>query len=156
MVAKKFQNVVWQADEYLARKKNKGWFVGLGFAIILLVGLAVWFQWWSFAALIVVSALALLIYVIRPPKKVHYTLGAEGLSEGSKLYGYDEFKSFSVVKEKDFCLFSLIPRKRFSGRVIVLFPEEKGAEIVDILGMRLPMEDFKMDLIDKIVWFLKI
>jgi hypothetical protein len=49
-----------------------------------------------------------------------------------------------------------MPRKRFSPAVTVYFPKEKGEEIVDVFGARLPMEEVKLDLIDKIVRKLRI
>ena len=50
----------------------------------------------------------------------------------------------------------LIPRKKLSPSVKVYFPENKGEEIVDMFGMRLPMEEVKQDLLDKLVEFLRI
>ena len=50
----------------------------------------------------------------------------------------------------------LTPRKRFSPRVTVYFPQENGEAIVDAFGARLPMEEVKLDLLDKIVRALRI
>jgi hypothetical protein len=40
--------------------------------------------------------------------------------------------------------------------VTVYFPKEKGEEIGDMFGARLPMEQVKLDFIDKIVRRLRI
>ena len=50
----------------------------------------------------------------------------------------------------------LTPRKRFSPRTWVYFPEAQGEQIVDAFGARLPMEEVKLDFIDKIVRALRI
>ena len=50
----------------------------------------------------------------------------------------------------------LTPRKRFSPRVTVYFPEAQGEEIVDAFGARLPMEEVKLDMLDKLIKFLRI
>ena len=50
----------------------------------------------------------------------------------------------------------LIPRKRFGARVTVYFPEAQGEQIVDMFGERLPMEQVKLDVLDKLVRFLRI
>ena len=36
------------------------------------------------------------------------------------------------------------------------FPKEQGEEIVDVFGARLPMEEVKLDVLDKIVRKLRI
>jgi hypothetical protein len=38
----------------------------------------------------------------------------------------------------------------------VYFPEAQGEEIVDAFGARLPMEPVEMDLLDKLIKFLRI
>jgi hypothetical protein len=38
----------------------------------------------------------------------------------------------------------------------VYFPEKQGEEIVDMFGLRLPMEEVKLDMIDKLVRLLRI
>jgi hypothetical protein len=146
----------WEAKEYLVRDRNVGWFVGLIAVGLVLTGVAVWLQVWTFAVLVVVSVVALMVYVKRPPRTLHYSLSAKGLSEGNKLYGFDQFKSFGVMNEGVHFSVVLTPRKRFLPRVRVYFPESQGEEIVDIFGGRLPMEPVKLDFLDKAVNFLRI
>ncbi|MBR3319715.1 hypothetical protein IKG20_00170, partial [Candidatus Saccharibacteria bacterium] len=113
-------------------------------------------KWWTFTALIVLSAVALIIYAVRPPRKLRYSLSDKGLTEGNNLYKYDEYKSFGVLKDGNNYAIIMTPRKRFSPRVTVYFPQESGEEIVDAFGMRLPMEEVKLDFLDKIVRMLRI
>lgn len=148
--------VNWEAQEYIARDKNVGWYIGLALVGIVFSGLAIWLQQWTFLALIIVSIVAILVYTIRPPRMLHYSLSEKGLSEGNKLYGFDQFKSFGVMRDDKRFSIVLIPKKRFSPRVIVFFPESQGEQIVDVFGARLPMEDVKLDMLDKLVRFLRI
>lgn len=148
--------VNWEAEEYLQRDRRAGWYIGFFIVVAGLVVLSVVLKWWTFTALVVLSAIALLIYVMRPPRKLHYSLSSKGLSEGNNLYNYEDYKSFGVLKDGEHFAIILTPRKRFGGRVTVYFPEENGEEIVDAFGMRLPMEEVKLDFLDKIVRFLRI
>jgi len=50
----------------------------------------------------------------------------------------------------------LLPTKRFQPGVSVYFPEEAGEAIVDMLGVRLPMQELHLDAVDKIVRKLRI
>ena len=49
-----------------------------------------------------------------------------------------------------------MPKRRFGTRVTVYFPESQGEQIVDMFGERLPMEQVKLDVLDKLVRFLRI
>ena len=130
----------------------------MGFAVVVLAltALSVVLKWWTFTALVVFSAVALIIYSVRPPRKLHYSLSSKGISEGSNLYNYEDFKSFGVLEDGGSFAIVLTPRKRFSPRVTVYFPQENGEAIVDAFGARLPMEEVKLDLLDKIVRALRI
>lgn len=155
-MAKIIQNVSWEAEEYLEQKRNAWWYVGLFVVGIGLCVLSFFLQWWSFIALVVVCIIAILVTSSRPPRKIQYSLDQEGLTEGGKLHRYDEFRAFGILKEGSHFSAVLIPKKRFALQVKVYFPGGSGEAIVDALGARLPMEEVKLDLLDKIVNFLRI
>lgn len=155
-MAKTIQNVSWEAEEYLEQKRNAWWYVGLFAVGIGLCVLSFFLQWWSFIALVVVCIIAILVTSSRPPRKIQYSLDQEGLTEGGKLHRYDEFRAFGILKEGSHFSAVLIPKKRFALQVKVYFPGGSGEAIVDALGARLPMEEVKLDLLDKIVNFLRI
>lgn len=148
--------VNWEAYEYVTRDKHAGWYIGLAIIGIGLSALAIWLGQWTFLALVIVSVFALVVYTMRPPRMLHYSLSNKGLSEGNKLYSFKEFKSFGVLSEGKHFSIVLIPKKRFSAKVSVYFPEAQGEQIVDMFGERLPMEQVKPDLLDKLVKFLRI
>lgn len=160
MVNKKSENketvINWKAKEYVLREKNAGWYVGLVIVTLALAALAIWIQEYSFLVLVVLCAVVLVIYSVRPPRELHYSISSKGISEGNKLYSFEDFKAFGVLKEDKYFSIVLTPRKRFSPRQKIYFPEEKGEAIVDAFGYRLPMEEVKLDFLDKIVNFLRI
>ena len=121
--------ISWEAEEYIVRDKNAGWYVGMVVVGLLLSALAIWLQAWTFLAVIVLSVVALLVYTLRPPRMLHYSLTERGLSEGEHLYNYDDFKAFGVLKEGQHFAIVLTPRKRFSPRVTVFFPEARGRRL---------------------------
>ncbi len=152
----KIQDVSWEATEYIAKDHNAWWYLGL---VIITAGfgaLAVFLNGWTFLALIVLSAISLVIYTIRPPRKIKYKLDKDGLTEDNKVYKYDDYRAFGILKEGSNFSAVLIPKKRFGLSVKVYFPEGSGEAIVDALGARLPMEEVKLDFLDKIVNFLRI
>lgn len=155
-MTKKLQPVSWDAEEYIIRSHNAWWYVALVLVTLGLSTLAIWLQGWTFLILIILSAITVLVSNLRPPRKLHYKLDDEGLTEGAKLYKYEDFKAFGILKEENHFSAILIPRKRFGLQVKVYFPGNSGEAIVDQLGAKLPMEEVKLDMLDKIVNFLRI
>ncbi|MBR3137753.1 hypothetical protein IKG41_00135 [Candidatus Saccharibacteria bacterium] len=155
-MAKVNKDISWQAEEYIVRNRNAWWYVGLFAVGIALSVLAVFLNWWTFLALIILSVIAILTSNFRPPRKISYSLNKDGLLEGDKLYKFEDYRAFGILKEETNYSAVLIPKKRFSFSVKVYFPGNNGEAIVDALGARLPMEEVKLDFIDKIVNFLRI
>ena len=147
--------VYWEAKEYIQRKRNAGWYVAIIVVVLGLTALGVWLKQWTFIPIPIVGAAALILMAVRPPRTLKYELGPEGLKEGNNLYKYEDFKSFGVVKNGEIFSIVMTPKKRFSPRVEIYFPQEQGEAIVDMFGARMPMEEIKLDFLDKIVKFLR-
>jgi len=150
--------VHWSAVEYISGEKNNSWYIGFAFVVIAFIAIdLVFLHAYTFSALVIVMAIAVIVFSRRPARTIDYTLsGDQGLYVGEKLYHFSEFKAFGILKQKDQHSIMLIPIKRFSPGVSVYFPEEAGERIVDIFGARLPMENLKLDLIDIIVQKLRL
>ena len=150
------KHISWEAQEYVSRDKNVGWYIALVIIGLSLTAVGVLVKWWSFSLLIVVSVIALIVYSVRPPRMLKYTMSSKGLKEGNRMYNFEDFRAFGVINDGGHYAIVLTPRKRFSPRTWVYFPEQQGEGIVDAFGMRLPMEEVKLDVIDKIVRALRI
>ncbi len=148
----------WVASEYIHQEKNWLWFVIFAIvAVGLIVGGVMLLKSYTFPVLVVVMVAAIIVYSRRPPSQIEYTLsGDQGLYVGEKLYHFNEFKAFGLIRDGEHHSIMLIPIKRFAPGVSVYFPEDVGEKIVDILGARLPMQDLKLDTIDIIVRKLRL
>jgi len=149
--------VHWQAQEYIHHEKNALWFVFFAIVLIGLMAIAIFLMnSISFAILIPVMAVALLVYIHRPPRVLDYTLSRHGLHINDNLYPFSDFKGFGVIHDGHEYSVMLIPTKRFRPGVSVYFPEEAGEAIVDMLGTRLPMQQLHLDLVDQLLRKLRI
>ncbi len=150
--------ITWTAQEYVHLDRSPLWFIAFIFIVLGLIALSIFvFNAWSFALLVVVMAIALIVYIRRPPRTLTYALSpVQGLYVGERLYTFEEFKSFGLIQDDGHYSIMLIPRKRFAPGVSVFFPEDAGEPIVDILGQRLPMENLKLDVVDVIVRKLRL
>lgn len=150
--------VTWTAQEYIHPDKSPLWFIVFVIVVLGLIAVDVFVLGsWTFSALVVVMAVAVVIYTRRPPRTLTYALSPiQGLYVGEKQHHFEEFKAFGLIQDGEHHSIMLIPTKRFSPGVSVYFPEEAGEQIVDILGQRLPMEDLKLDIVDVIVRKLRL
>lgn len=150
--------VHWTASEYIHQDKNGLWYTIFGIVVLafITVDLLV-FKSYTFSVLVLVMAVAIIIYSRRPPRTVEYTLsGNQGLFVGEKLYHFSEFKAFGLINDMGQHSIMMVPIKRFSTGISVYFPEDVGEKIVDILGARLPMKDLKLDAVDILVRKLRL
>ena len=149
--------VYWQATEYIQRDKSALWYVILAIITAGFMAVAILLmQSWSFAVLVPVMSVALIVYTRRPPHEISYTLSRQGLHVGDILYPYSEFKSFTLISGDDQHQIMLVPIKRFKPGVSVYFPEEVGEKIVDMLAARLPMNEQHLDAVDRLIRKLRI
>lgn len=150
--------ITWTAQEYVHMDRSPIWFILFALVVLALVAVDVFLlKSWTFSALVIVMAIAIIIYIRRPPRNLTYALSpAQGLYIGERLYLFDEFRAFGLIRDGEHHSIMLIPRKRFSPGVSVYFPEEAGERIVDILGQRLPMENLKLDVVDIVVRKLRL
>lgn len=145
--------ITWSAQEYVHIDKGPWWYILFVVFVLGLIALDIFvLKSWTLSVLVVVMAVALIVYIRRPPRVLTYALSPkQGLYVGEQLYGFSQFKAFGLIKDDGHDSIMLIPRKRFSPGVSVFFPVEAGERIVDILGQQLPMETLKLDLVDVLV-----
>lgn len=147
----------WQATEYIHHEKDTTWFVLFAVVVVALMAISIFIiDSITFTILIPVMAAALLVYTRRPPRLIDYTLSKKGLHVNDHLYSFAEFKGFGVIHDQQEYSIMLIPTKRFRPGVSVYFPEEAGEAIVDMLGVRLPMQELHIDMVDKLIHKLRI
>ena len=150
--------VTWTAQEYIHIDKGPIWFIVFAIIILGVIALDILFlKAYTVSLLVIVMAITLIIYIRRPPRTLTYGLSMkQGLYIGEKLYHFEDFKAFGLIKDGEHQSIMLIPTKRLALGVSVYFPTEAGERIVDILGQRLPMENLKLDLIDVAVRKLRL
>ncbi len=144
--------ITWQASEFVHHEKSGMWFIALlsAASVLLLVDVFL-IRSWTFGALIVVMAVSAFVVARRPPRTLTYSLTPHGIRIDDKSFSFHDFRVFGVVQEGAFYSLRLVPNKRFMPMVSIFFPTELGEQIVDTIGLALPMEHIELDIIDKLV-----
>lgn len=151
------QPVNWQAKEFVHQEKDSKWFVLFGIVTVVFMAVAIFLmQSWTFAALLVVIAIVIVVLAKRPPRLMSYSLSEKGLHIGDTLHAFSDFRAFGIIHDGEEYSIMLIPTKRFLPGITIYFPEEAGEDIVDALGSRLPMQELKLDIVDRIVRKLRL
>jgi len=149
--------IYWQADEHANQARSPKWYVGFGIVVLVFMAVAVLLmRSWSFAIVIAVAAVTLVVYTGRSPRQIRYTLSYKGLYVDDKLYPIENYKAFGVYRDSEQFTLVLLPTKRFMPGLTAYFPEEAGEQIVDILADIIPMQDIKPDMVDQLVRKLRL
>ncbi|MCA9327879.1 hypothetical protein KDA14_05095, partial [Candidatus Saccharibacteria bacterium] len=149
--------VRWTAHEYIHQEKGALWFLAFAVVIAGLIAVSIFLMnSWSFAVLLAVIAVVVVVYSRRPPRELTYSITDDGMYIDDKLHKFETFKSFGVIHDGAEFSVMLIPVQRFQPGITVYFPEESGEAIVDMLGSRLPMKDLKLDAVDRLVRMLRL
>lgn len=144
--------ISWTASEYLIHHKSSGWYIALG-GITAALAILIWLVTEDIVSVVVVSIVGLVfgIGASRQPRVLDYRVDEQGLHMGNKTYAYEEFKSFSVLVEESLSSILLIPLKRFMPGVSIYYPPEQELAIAQVLGLYLPHEERKPDMVDRLM-----
>ena len=90
------EKLVWSALEYEEKDRTSDWFWALGIIVVTSSIAAIIFENYFFATLIILSGILLRFFAIKKPDMVTYELNRKGLIIRSRLYPYDNIKSFWI------------------------------------------------------------
>jgi hypothetical protein len=146
----------WEASEFIHHQKSFGWFALLFIAAVIIVGL-VYFLTKDLISCVVIALGSIVIgfYAAVAPKQVTYEISSQGVRIGAKVYRYDYFKAFSIVKEGAFSNIIFLPQKRFAAITSIYYDPSDEALIVNRLSESLPMDDYRHDALDRFMYRIR-
>jgi hypothetical protein len=148
--------MTWEASEYINHEKDILWYLSFVIVVLVLLGAALWVQAWTFVVLIIIMAIATIVYINRPPRTMRYSLSGRGLHIGTQFHPYNEYHAFGVVDDGPLLAIMLVSTKRFMPMTLIYFAEQDGDKIVSLLSEHLPMEDLDLDFADIVIRKLRL
>lgn len=146
---------IWDASEYVFHEKPYAWYIALWIATAVLCGgLGLMRQWLSIVV-VVVTALAVMVYSRKQPRTLTYALDEQGISIDGKVSSYHLFKSYSVHQEVSWQEIDLEPARRFAPRLTILCEIDHFDNIEAILSQHLPRVDRDHDWIEQLTRYIK-
>jgi hypothetical protein len=145
-------DITWTASEFVAHQKSAGWYGGLvAVAVVLTALIYLLTQSLISVAVIIVCAIVFGFYAGHQPRQLEYKLDSTGLNIGGKRYEYQSFRSFSVVSEAAFSNIIFMPLQRFAPLISIYYAPEHEEQIIDLLSDRLPFEEYRHDMVDRLM-----
>ena len=151
------QPISWQAAEEAQPSRGTVWYIVFVLVLIGLLALAIFvFKSITFAILLPVMAVAVIVLSNRKPVTLNYSISPKGVYVGDKLHDFSEFRSFGIIQGQSASQVILLPVKRFSNSVTLNFDNAMGEQIVDMLGARLPIQEIKPDSLEKLIDIIRL
>jgi hypothetical protein len=91
-----FTPLKWQAHEYDHFERTSDWYWAVGIITLSIITLAILFNDFLFAVVIIIGVFCLMLYVHRKPKVVEYEINKKGIRSNKTLYIYGSIESFWV------------------------------------------------------------
>lgn len=142
----------WIGPEFVAHDKSSKWYATCVIAAIVLGGIMYAIVQDFISSFTIALAIIIVgFYSMRKPKDRSYTLNETGIAIGDKSFLYEEFRSFTANHESVYLNINLIPIKRFSPPTGLCYSGQDGDKLIDFLSARLPMQEYKPDILDDIL-----
>ena len=96
------EKIEWQAPEYKHEEKSMDFLWAILLIALVMCGFAVWKANYVFAIFILVGAASLILFSIRHPQDITFTIETSGLSLGKDKYEWKKIKGFNIKKENNY------------------------------------------------------
>jgi hypothetical protein len=145
-------SISWTASEFVAHDKSSEWYMLLGLGTVAAAGIMyVLTKDFVSVGVIILAAIIFAVYAAHKPRQLQYRVDLRGITIGGKTYGYDQFRSFSVVPEGAFSSIVFMPLKRFAVPVSIYYAPQDEEKIVELLSEQLPYEQRRRDAVDSLM-----
>jgi hypothetical protein len=143
------EDVIWTAAEFVEHNKGIGWYGVLALvALVLAVGYYFVTKDYFFTGVIIFTALVFGVYAARKPRSQQYHLSPDGVGVGEKMYGYQNFKNFSIAEDGTIASVVFMPLARFAPPLTIYVSQEVEERVLGYLSLFLPFEQHHTDAID--------
>lgn len=135
--------IEWSAPEYSHKERNNDWFWTIGLITIIGCVIAIWLHNYIFAIFIFISGGCLIMFTMRPPQEVTFTIETKGLTLGRDFHTWKSIKSFNIKNnERDFYAKLLIETSKHILPIYTIpLPKEKVNEVKETLLKIIPRSE---------------
>jgi hypothetical protein len=145
-------DISWTAAEFVEHEKTASWYAALA-AVTVVIAVAVYFVTKDkiSTGTIVAVLIGFGLFAARKPQMQAYRLSSNGIQVGGKVYGFYDYKAFSVTEDGAVISVVLSPLRRFMPPLTIYVAPEVEESVVAFLGMFMPFEQHRADAVDNLM-----
>ncbi len=139
----KLNTINWTVPEYSHKERENDWFWTIGLITIIACGIAIWLHNYVFAIFLLISGGSLILFTLRHPQNITYTIETKGLSMGKDLYPWKSLKSFNIknIEHEPYAKLMIETSKYFLPIYTIPVPKELETQIKETLLLVLPRSE---------------
>ena len=141
----------WEAHEYFHHEKGNDWYWWTGLGALILLVLAIYQGSFLFGVLVLVGWFTVVLYAVRPPRNLKFSLAERGVLVEKTLYPWQTLKSFWIFYNpplhKDL---SLESKKMFVPFIKIPLGKMEPQKVREIVIKFLPEVEQEESLIDNL------
>mgnify|MGYP001449080420 CR=1 FL=1 len=131
----KLNTLSWTAPEYSHKERGNDWFWSLGLITIVAFGIAIWLHNYVFAIFLLISGGSLILFTLRHPQEVTYTIETRGFFMGKDLYPWKNLKSFNIknIEHEPYAKLMIETNKYFLPIYTIPVPKNLESQVKETL-----------------------
>ena len=92
------ETLEWEAPEYNHKKRTPDFLWTIGLIALAIAIASIWFGNLVFAIFVLVAGASLIMFTIREPGQMNFSIKTEGLMVGKDKYEWKNIKGFNIIK----------------------------------------------------------
>ncbi|MCL2038545.1 hypothetical protein FWG86_01405 [Candidatus Saccharibacteria bacterium] len=145
------EKIEWEASEYTISKRSTTFYVAFVLAVLSMAGLAILIRSWTFLAVVIVAAIALIVQQKTKPPIVKYSVSRDAIKINDRELPISGYKSYSFTgPEGKPTAINFIPKKRFKEQAVLQLPKKDFdvKKLQKLLADKIPEIDNPSGLLD--------
>ena len=146
--------ITWEAPEYIYKEKGVDWFWAVGIIVVSLAIASFVYNNVLFAILIIIGGFTLIMYAVKKPQQVRFTINERGVGINTTLYPYSALESFGIEEYGTEPKILIKSKKALMPYIALPMRKEDGEAIRNYLSKYLKEAEHTEPLPQKIMEYL--
>ena len=123
------EKIEWSAPEYNHKERSPDWLWSIGLVTLVTLVVAIWFKNYLFALFLLISGACLILFTIRHPRIISFSVDTNGLTIGKDKYPWKDLKGFNIKKDDTSPKLLIETKKYFLPVYTLPIPTDKVQEL---------------------------
>lgn len=125
--------IEWSAPEYTHKVHTMDWYWSIGLVALAGAVVAIWFHSYIFGIFILISGACLILFTMREPQIMTFSVKTEGLGLGKDTHTWKEVKGFHIKPSAPYSKLLILTSKKFLPVYTIPFPSEISSQLRETL-----------------------